>query len=144
MTELTDRLQENALQISGAELGDWGLNLGGYANDFTEAADEIARLSEEVKSVRSEMGCAYREVARFEIALGEEETKADALAEAVKYNLMSLRAVNAGAKYRGETEPVPPETVEELEAALTAYQNKEVIQGEVGKEVLPAYGGDNG
>lgn len=52
---ITERLLENASQISGAQLGDWDINLGGYVNDFTEAASEITRLTEVVERAKQEV-----------------------------------------------------------------------------------------
>ena len=101
-----------------------------------EAADEIARLTGEVERLTRLDRANHAAIdilqanpdafQHFECAtiIDNMKSKADALAEAVKFNLIDLRAVNASARSRNEIEPVPTDTIEELQAALTAYRDK--------------------
>ena len=155
MTDRNDELLLDAIQLSERKNapGEWGvehINMAGdgeiymaifsgpdakaRAKNYIEAADEIDRLTGEVKRLTLQLG-GYaagatddmNQIVQMGMAHEEFQAKADALAKDVETERTILAARNDSNSQH---------VAVALRAALLAYQNKEIIQGEVGKEIV--------
>ena len=126
--DLAVRLRKRAMELSydDADLS--------TARLVTEAVDEIDRLTGEVKRLTLQLG-GYaagatddmNQIVQMGMAHEEFQAKADALAKDVETERTILAARNDSNSQH---------VAVALRAALTAYRNKEIIQGEVGKEIV--------
>ena len=158
MTDRNDELLLDAIQLSERKNapGEWGvehINMAGdgeiymaifsgpdakaRAKNYIEAADEIDRLTGEVKRLTLQLG-GYaagatddmNQIVQMGMAHEEFQAKADALADLLKSALDNIQGI-------ADDADIPSMVIREKGyAALLAYQNKEIIQGEVGKEIV--------